>query len=1635
MSDLQRRYGPQAVQEQFGERYGPQAAGFSMDGPTVASPSSPSMSPMSPMENPFTGVDWQAIENDPKFAEMSYEDQVSVRDDWFRGNAGTLFQQGATPEEVERRYREFLQQPPSVVVEDLSNKGREFLQLAEEIRQMPNFGEASVEERTSLQDATSRREFMQTPDNGRDTDERADRLVDAVLQSVTSTTWAENSTWGRKVINFVGDVGQRLGFLTEEDVAALGGDTTDGRILYTPETNADRNAFEYLLATASENPDVQKKIGGRMALGSMAGVFTDVGVSVAAVSPMTSALRRLSAAARGGDYAGRLARIFARPSTPVIAEATLEGIGMTAADLIREEYTGEPWIAPNVTNDVLRAGVLFGANFLGDMAFWTVGRVIGRTASRMAKNVYRPRALGGGFRRGVESSAGDPTEAVRRFKRTPEVDPRVTEAMDEESAIRATREWLDMELDEIRRMSPEDVGSDEWKSTLMRSKGYDVVETSGGGFELHRMTHDGTSFGQPKKVGVFTSMDETFDGFIRDFDEVMEVRAGRAVGEAGQGQVRLSKIERGKVASDVSEGRLVGLVTPDRTGRLAKTNIESAVSILARKALPRTEEFSVTARTMDVGQWRRITKRTGSALVGVTDEGKYTALRSADDMLRWNKSKRGIEVVVPDGPVQADDVVRMRTSLADVAEAIGDGTTAKSLREAVETAAKSAPTLRRVVAELDALGKRIIHPATGRAIRAGDDLTSLPRTGQVFVESADGTRNGYRSLTEAYLREGDVTWLTEAHLNRYLHDEFGLSLRKSSDGEGYVVWRKDGIVGQDRYRTLEDIVLDRPEWFPKRPIDERPMRLVYDYTGGTYRYDSGAVMGTPQEVIDFADKTFKRYEGSPRTVVETQFGRVEFEPGDYRYAVSMDDIGFYREFESLEEAKQFVRNSKDDYEVLNDIARAAGSRIDFVDGAFRMKLPDGSWAVSKSVEGMRSHLSQFAFETPDMAVDLLQGSGLPKSFVENIRRKYRHLMGHDLGTPRLEKEYELARHVRDAKGRGQGFQSRRMFEARYRPYKAVIRKIGNDLGSDEFVRVAYDEPLAAYDLSRQSISKVRQTVADMFKGVKKKQRIALREAMAHPERPVQEVFEQIGAKWTPRMETIQQSTRELFDELGKRFNIDSYKLLNEYLPRVRRAFDSNPDVNLNQTAGEFLRQTGFRNYNNIPELKFFADNLRTRDLYEMATDTTEGIDDLIMTYATKGYTSKYVQPASLKVHRWLDEGLKSGTVNPWTARYVSGYLELLGGVSTDSVKREIFDGTSDALREALKTMTGKEINVRMERIVHTLQSFTIGAHMAFKPFIPLRNMMQVWTQLGWRIGNDLVIEAMDEFATNPQRYVKDLLDQDVIIHGKAALLQGLQLEGKGFYEKFIDFGMGAFASSDDYNRAITAIAAWRGYDNAVGRLRAGTLSTEEFLEAARIDRLDPSVQRRVVGLTEEGRHDEAKRVLAATWVNETQFDYVSAGNPKIFQGTLGKLFGKYGHYSVNAAENYGTLFKSHVPRKTKLKMAGQLALNTAGLWFAFEKVLGINASNFRPVPTVLFTGGPYWDLMFNILQSADPGFRGKIARSQLAENVIRTFVPLNSYYYNQKQAESLADKGYYMEAFMRGMMAFPIIDPTNPNAR
>lgn len=501
---------------------------------------------------------------------------------------------------------------------------------------------------------------------------------------------------------------------------------------------------------------------------------------------------------------------------------------------------------------------------------------------------------------------------------------------------------------------------------------------------------------------------------------------------------------------------------------------------------------------------------------------------------------------------------------------------------------------------------------------------------------------------------------------------------------------------------------------------------------------------------------------------------------------------------------------------------------------------------------------------------------------------------------------------------------------------------------------------------------------------------------------------------TADLEAVEEIRRVLgrnkYEGLFAKFGIDPNLFLFDYMPRIRRHLDSMKPSEINKLGMDEFMERVFGKGNVPKELSFFAEHQRLMDVANYAMD--DDILSVLHKYNTIGHKKLYLNDIWRETYEYLDSDVGKKLPVAVHQRMNRYRQQIMGTYSSDA---ELM--VQDAVTRFMKKH-GKDgidaINAG-QSFFGRIMSLNYLTTMGWRPWLPLRNLFQVYSTLAPRFGNSATNRAIKEIVADADGEIIQVMKNLGIIQDVPPIVHQLAAE-QSRLGKLTAGGLKWYKNSDDLTRAVAFKTAWNQWSAATARLKSGALKgKDEFLEFTQANLLGPDTANMIWDLVQKGKMDEARNLFGFEVTADTMFLYQRAESPMMFQGLVGKMFGQYGTYSANFRQNvwkglrYGTL-------KQKAAFVARFAFNSAALYGAF-KALGIQEKNFLPWSPIGFSGGPLFNAGITALQATQDNYRGRQARAELQYSLSQ-FIPGSYQYRTLKEFLDETEKGNSYRAFL-----------------
>jgi hypothetical protein len=820
----------------------------------------------------------------------------------------------------------------------------------------------------------------------------------------------------------------------------------------------------------------------------------------------------------------------------------------------------------------------------------------------------------------------------------------------------------------------------------------------------------------------------------------------------------------------------------------------------------------------------------------------------------------------------------------------------------------------------------------------------------------------------------------------------GLQLQKGRDGIYRVTGKNRSVIAAgESLREVMDDMGYRPD-----QIDIRygPQRVVVTEQGVGVEYEQGLVMGGRQAVSNFLQK-FADYGDLSK--LRREFSSADgdiFRKPSGQYKVTMPGLGVTKQFDDLSEARRFIENDWQRYDNLKRIAERKGFSFAYEKGIYKARNVDGEYSA-QSLEELQRIMRTFPDidAAPGLFDDLPGGKRIhrdteeaavavkttedgapmrPNTLTEQmengepqVTKENSFGLGSTLGSTVQQMTDFVERTFRKIPGHEELVKHYRDMELNRQVLKTDIDR-GSRLAFSAFTRS--DGSLIEYE-KRRGI----HFLLDVWSDAQKRSDVI-------------ENFD-LGGEEIRAAEQL----RELYDSLGTKFGIDPQKIIYDYSPRVRAFAERNGlDVVNEADTADALNRKIYGNAGLSRDVQFWAEHERVNDVVRFAQE--EDSLKVFLKYNSQGHKKFYLNDSWRQIDQYMKRVNKKGSGKALPSAVnirLNHYRDMVMGTFTTLGERSVEEIGMQFMRALGKT--DKESLEAGRNLLRHMMSVQVLTNLAYRPWIAIRNLFQVFTTLAPRIGNTHVMKAIRDVAetTDEQyRYLKEL----GVIHDAPPIVNELSTRGT-LLGKAVQRGLNLFKNSDDLTRMVAYRSAVNRFDEGLSKFNRGVIkSQDDLLEYTAMNTLEPDVVADIRRRLSSGQADQiagARDAFATRVVEDSMFLYDRAQSPLYTHSLVGRLFGQYGTYSAGYRANiYRNLKNGTAGQKTAFMM--RFLGNQAALWGSFT-AMGVNAQNFFPFAPALFSGGPMFDTALNVIRSFDTGYQGQQARYE----VQRQFSPVN----------------------------------------
>lgn len=838
----------------------------------------------------------------------------------------------------------------------------------------------------------------------------------------------------------------------------------------------------------------------------------------------------------------------------------------------------------------------------------------------------------------------------------------------------------------------------------------------------------------------------------------------------------------------------------------------------------------------------------------------------------------------------------------------------------------------------------------------------------------------------------------------------------------YMVLDKSGAPVQGWTGESIPELLRNMGWRPtKLPETLAPKLAIIDPSLGKVRFTTNAVHGSNSSVMEylnnFADN--KRREVG-RLMADFEAGSVkQFGTTFEAYIPQLEER---RTFASLDEAKKFAKGEWKTYENIIKTAEARNMSVSFRNGKYQLLTDTGTVEFS-NVEDLYKKVA--SVPAPEKA-PIIEADMDAEHIIPSLEGKLSGMFIPERRMP-IHVSPPVADHL-NPKGH---LEARAVLQPKFTYIREILTKTGNlellqdceDL--DKLATIARSHQAEGAALADAVWNPSRAAGGKALKfgemDIPYDRRLLIADWMESSDKAA---FEKAHPLTSNEMR-VAQWTREAFDIMFAKAGLKGSQFLENYLPHLRSELISR----LKKDQAKFLPQGLAKHLNDImtqgkytsKTIDFFAKHSR-KDPHAVA-DLILDRDpfSLYMRYNSIMNKQLYMEPALERLELRLTKG--AGMQYPTGAvQDIMLWRDQLLGIDVTH-SQAFLDNThknfANAIMDAARTAQMEGVEFKLDpKAVKDFRKATMDtgswlydmsylSYMGWRPWLPVRNMHQVFQTLAPHFGFDPVMRAMTRVTKyTAEDYAK--LRMGGFITESPQVYREIG-KGQAIKQKLMKSGLGVFQSSDDWSRAVAYETAKIKFEEAMALKNQGVVKAPvDVLRMAEMDRLSPVVFRRAQAQMEAGEVAAAFDTVSREVVNMSNFRYRTSGKPFWNRGIAGRLFGKFGTYPIGYVDNVIGGFKNvYVNRSATEMIAGRgsggivpsslraagFALRAVGAGVAMAKFydsMGISGNDFLPWAPMQWSGGPEFYLFIRLINMFRSDYAGRQARSELDR-----FLPVN----------------------------------------
>lgn len=815
--------------------------------------------------------------------------------------------------------------------------------------------------------------------------------------------------------------------------------------------------------------------------------------------------------------------------------------------------------------------------------------------------------------------------------------------------------------------------------------------------------------------------------------------------------------------------------------------------------------------------------------------------------------------------------------------------------------------------------------------------------------------------------------IDEKTLAYLLEQDHGLKLVAKKDGGFQVRGMGNKLFAEAE--SIEQLIRQHPEYIRKLPSEFGPNATLVSPNKIQLTYTRGVAIGPYSKILEHLDNFKAVYKDDTPFKINSRGGAITVEKigknAKRRFDVHLTDINYRTSFNSQKEAVEFFNDGYKRFDELEKIAHLKGHRLMMIGGQYHLIGEGGVSLVASTTEDLLEKMKNLA-PIPEWAPEL---SGLGDELLE--------LAGKPEGNFYNAEPWEVKADGMGLIAAGKGFMSK--IERLILPREAHLLKM-IEKGGDQRLLQYFREMEGGVKLvngRRRMLGQALFALADQADlSVDDITKVGRRKIVGNvlelPDIEWEDYFTRHS--FTEGEKRFAHKLRDLFGRNGEggfftQFGLDPYDFIQNYKPRMKAYYATNLENMSDAKIEKYLGDPFGGNQQIKQHLTPFFEHARVSDVHTLVME-----DDpikFLMQYAEIGNRKLFIGRARANVIDYMKTHSESVTGDMKLA--IMNYLADSDGVKT-AAEIQLNNGYKIFLSKL-----GFSVDETTD-LISGLQKMSYLSTMGFRAFLPFRNMHQIWTTLAPLVGNKYVKAGLRSVTKDKDGQLFNTLRRKGVITTGLPIFEGQHLGmDQTTLSKALKKGLKWYQNSDDFTRAVAYAAADNRFTEAVDKFRRGVIkSSDQFSDLAGLDFLPPDLKTKALLLADQGKWSQAKELFDSYVVDTTMFLYKKGVNPDSFRGVVGRMFGQFGKYPVFYVDNMRKILK-YGKTSDKVAFAATLAGNVALIGAAWRQV-GISPRSINPLNTMFFAGGPYYEILQNLIKvptALSGSYKGRQAAAEL----------------------------------------------------